>query len=73
MWAPAKLLAAGLGVRATVTQAPQAVPVEERSHPPGRLEGLGTFIELEAVAQAESDLVEEHRLIMSPRSAVDPR
>jgi predicted adenylyl cyclase CyaB len=57
------LLAAGLGVRATVTKRRRLFLWRSVRIHLDDVEGLGTFIELEAVAQAESDLSEEHRLI----------
>lgn len=58
-----RLLTAGLGVRATVTKHRRLFLWRSVRIHLDEVEGLGAFIELEAVAPAESDLSEEHRLI----------
>jgi adenylate cyclase class 2 len=62
-------LAAALGVRGVVEKRRQLLLWQQVRIHLDEVEGLGHFIELEAVAPAESDLAREHQLIAQLRDA----
>jgi adenylate cyclase class IV len=63
------VLTAALGVRGVVEKQRHLFLWQQVRIHLDKVEGLGHFIELEAVAPAESDLTDEHRLIAQLRGA----
>ncbi len=63
-------LAAAVGIRGTVVKRRHLLLWQSVRIHLDEVEGLGTFIELEAVAPPDSDLTHEHRLVVELRDAL---
>ena len=63
-------LAAAIGVRVVVIKSRRLFLWRDVRIHLDNVEGLGTFIELEAVAPPDSDLAHEHQLIAELRNAL---